>query len=108
MKARFVAMLAVLAVAGCATQPPVDYATTLSAKDPKWRTQDCVRMRAAAANYQATEKETMSIPAGLLLGPYGLGIAVAGKDHKAKKRRQFARDLHLKCSSQPLPADLAR
>ncbi|CAN7626386.1 hypothetical protein [Aminobacter sp. LjRoot7] len=107
MKAKLLAAVTMLAVAGCASQP-VDHATTLSPQDPKWRSAECAQARAAAANYAASEKETMSVSAGLLLGPYGLGIAMAGKQHQAKMRKQFARDMHLKCSSKPLPASLAR
>nr|WMC97916.1 hypothetical protein RAR13_04165 [Aminobacter aminovorans] len=106
MKAKLLAAVTMLAVAGCASQP-ADYATTLSAKDPKWRSADCTKARAEAANNAAQEKETLSVSAGLLLGPYGLGIAMAGKEHRAKMRKKFARDMHLKCSSKPLPASLA-
>lgn len=95
-----------LAVAGCTTTQPTDYAATLSTRDAKWRSPECAKIRADAASYEASEKETLSIPAGLLLGPYGLGIAVAGKEHQAKLRKQFARDMHMRCSSQPLPGHL--
>lgn len=44
--------------------------------------------------------------AGLLLGPYGLGLAAAGKEHQQKERKLYAREIHLKCSSQPLPREL--
>jgi hypothetical protein len=43
---------------------------------------------------------------GVLLGPYGLAIAAASKEHQAKQRKLFARDMHLACSSRPLPREL--
>ncbi|MBB6468970.1 hypothetical protein [Aminobacter carboxidus] len=107
MKAKLLAAMTMLAVVGCTTQP-AEHAAKLSTQDPKWRSPECARARQAASNYEAGEKKTMSISAGLLLGPYGLGIAMAGKQHQAKMRKQFARDMHSKCSSQPLPASLAR
>ena len=63
-------------------------------------------MRAAAANYEANEKKTLSLGAGAAFAWYGIGIAAAGKDHQAKQRKLFARDMYLQCSSQPLPKDL--
>ncbi|GAA2825394.1 hypothetical protein EDC40_11116 [Aminobacter aminovorans] len=106
MKAKLFAAMTMLAVAGCTTQP-AEHANTFSTLDPKWRSAECAKAREAASNHEASEKKTMSYSAGLLLGPYGLGIAMAGKQHQAKMRKQFARDMHLKCSSQPLPAGLA-
>ena len=63
-------------------------------------------MRRAASNYEAESKKTISLQTGLLLGPYGLGIALAGKEHQEKKRKLFAREMHLRCSSRPLPKTL--
>ncbi|ODT08954.1 MAG: hypothetical protein ABS58_00305 [Mesorhizobium sp. SCN 65-20] len=103
MKARLLAPVALLTVAACTT-PPAEYAATFSTQDPKWQSPQCEEIRAAASNYEAGE--TMSIPAGLLLGPYGLGMALAGKEHQEKKRKQFARDMHMRCSSLPLPRNL--
>lgn len=97
--------LLAMTVAACTT-PPADYAATLSQRDPKWHSPQCEEARRAALVYQAGEKETLSVGAGLLLGPYGLGIALAGKEHREKQRRQFVRDMHLRCSSQPLPGTL--
>lgn len=104
-KERILAVMAMLAVAGCTT-PPAEYAATLSTQDAKWRSPECEQSRAAALNYEAGEKKTLSIPASLLLGPYGLGIALAGKEHQEKKRKLLARDMHLRCSSLPLPKNL--
>lgn len=93
------------ALAGCVT-PPADYALALSQQDPKWHSPQCARMRAEASTYEAGEKKPLSWSTGLLLGPYGLGIAAASKEHQEKQRKQFVREMHLRCSSQPLPKEL--
>ncbi|SJM28317.1 hypothetical protein BQ8482_110247 [Mesorhizobium delmotii] len=43
---------------------------------------------------------------GVFLGPYGLGLAAAIKEHQQKQRKLFARAVHLRCSSLPLPKEL--
>lgn len=89
-------------LAGC-TSIPADYAATLSKQDPKWSSPQCQQIRAEAANYK---ERKMSWAAGALIGPYGLAIVAAGKDHQAKQRMLLAREIHLRCSSQPLPKKL--
>lgn len=99
------AALLTLALAGCAAAP-AHYAASLPQQDPKFHSPQCLEMRARAANYEAGRKPPMSWTTGALMGPYGLAIAAASKDHQAKQRRLFARDMHLACSSRPLPREL--
>lgn len=94
-----------IATAGCETVP-AEYATALSSQDPKWQTTQCQQMRAAAARYDADVPNTFPLHQGVLLGPYGIGIAVAGMEHREKKRKEFVREMHLQCSSQPVPERL--
>jgi len=94
----------IIALCGCTTSP-TDYAATLSPQDPKWQSPQCVQVRKAALDYAAGERK-IYWSAGLLLGPYGLGLAAASKEHQAKQRAQLDREIHLKCSSQPLPKEL--
>jgi hypothetical protein len=89
-------------VAGC-TSAPTKYTASLSMKDPKWQSAQCQEIRAEAANYK---EQKVSFASGALLGPYGLALAAAGKEHQEKKRRQLAREMHMRCSSQPLPREL--
>jgi hypothetical protein len=93
-----------LMAAGCTTGP-ANYSAKLSMNDPKWRSAECQEIRAEAANYK---EQKVSYAAGALLGPYGLALAAAGKEHQEKKRRQLARDMHMRCSSEPLPRELAK
>jgi hypothetical protein len=97
--------LCLLAVAGCTTSPR-DYAAALSPQDPKWQSPECIEMRTAAQTYGAGQKPPLSWGAGALLGPYGLAIAAASKEHQEKQRKRFARDTHLACSSRPVPKEL--
>ncbi|EBV3600239.1 hypothetical protein DOI34_27180 [Salmonella enterica subsp. enterica serovar Virchow] len=64
-------------------------------------------MRADAATYEARERK-LYWSAGALIGPYGLGIVAAGKEHQQKERRRFVRAMYLACSTAPLPAELAQ
>lgn len=89
-------------VAGCTTAP-TQYTSKLSTRDPKWHTRECQAIRAQAANYK---EQKVNFASGALLGPYGLALTAAGKEHQEKKRRQLARDMHMRCSSQPLPKAL--
>jgi hypothetical protein len=89
-------------VAGC-TSLPADYAATLSRQDPKWRSPECEQIRVAALDYK---EKNLSWGTGLLLGPYGLGLVAASKEHQEKQRKLLAREVHIQCSSLPLPKQL--
>jgi hypothetical protein len=91
------------AILGGCTSTPKDYAATLSAQDPKWSSPECVQIRAQALEYK---ERSVNWASGALIGPYGLAIVAAGKEHQEKQRKLFARDMHLRCSSKPLPKNL--
>lgn len=93
-----------LALSACTTVP-ADYAAALSVQDKKFQSPACRKMRADAVSYEARERD-LHWSAGALIGPYGLAIVAAGKEHQEKQRRQFVREMHLKCSGQPLPKAL--
>ena len=91
-------------VAGCATSP-VDYGASLSRQDQKWASPQCQQALKAASDYEVREKEHPGWEF-VALGPYGLGIIAAVKQHEQNQRRLFARAVHLQCSSLPLPGAL--
>lgn len=100
------AVLAVaIALTGCATSP-VSYTATLSAQDPKWQTPACVQARKDAVDYEAREKTHLGWGAAPMFGPYGVPIIATIKEGEQKQRRKFSRQVHLNCSSTPLPAEL--
>ena len=89
-------------VAGC-TSLPTDYAASLPTSDPKWNSPQCEQARLAASSY---EDKNLNLGIGLLMGPYGLALAAASREQSEKRRKAIARDLHMRCSSQPLPRNL--
>lgn len=92
------------ALAGCSATSPAQFASTLPRQDPKWSTPECARMRADAATYESREKQPPVAFAAVF--PYGTLVVATAKEHLAKQRKAFKRDMHLACSSQPLPAGL--
>ncbi|AZO70432.1 MAG: hypothetical protein E5V92_07385 [Mesorhizobium sp.] len=92
-------------VAGCVSSP-VDYGSSLSQQDPKWASPECQQARLAASDYATREKEHPGWGFGVLLGPYSMGMVAAVKEHEQQQRRLLARQMHLQCSSQPLPKEL--
>lgn len=100
-----IAMSALAAtLGGCATSP-VDYGVSLSQQDPKWASPQCQQARTAASDYAVREKSHPGWEFAAL-GPYGLGIIAATKQAEQKQRKLFARNVHLQCSSLPLPKEL--
>jgi len=103
---RIVVLVALAAtLAGCVTSP-VDYEASLSQQDPKWASPECQKARMDASNYAAREKEHPGWGFSVLLGPYSMGLVAAIKEHEQKQRKLFAREVHLNCSSLPLPKNL--
>ncbi|OBQ85645.1 MULTISPECIES: hypothetical protein [unclassified Mesorhizobium] len=102
-----IAMILALSAAltGCVTSP-VDYGAKLSQQDPKWASPECQQARIAASDYDVREKEHPGWGFGVLLGPYSMGMVAAVKEHEQQQRRLLARQVHLQCSSQPLPKEL--
>jgi hypothetical protein len=92
-------------VAGCVSSP-TQYEASLSQQDPKWATPECQKARADVVNYGTREKEHPGWGSSLLLGPYSMALVAAIKENEQKQRRLLARQVHLQCSSLPLPRDL--
>ncbi|SFO66138.1 hypothetical protein SAMN03159463_02560 [Mesorhizobium sp. NFR06] len=93
------------AMAGCVSAP-ADYGASLSQQDPKFASPECQQARAAAADYAQREKQHPGWGFGVLLGPYSMGMVAAVKEHERQQRLLLARQMHLQCSSQPLPREL--
>ncbi len=101
------ATAAVAFLAGC-TSTPDKYAASLSTTDPKWETQECrdIRLKALEFDNKVGQRVAIGVGVGLLLGPFGLPIAAASDAEREEARRLFAREVHLRCSSLPLPKNL--
>lgn len=76
--------------------------------DPKWDTQECKDIRLAAVSYndKVGSRVAIGLASGLLLGPFGIPIAIAADANQDEVRKGFNREIHLRCSSQPLPKEL--
>ncbi|MDX0487228.1 hypothetical protein GOL41_17150 [Sinorhizobium medicae] len=96
-----------LVLAGCTTTPD-RYAAQLPHDDPKYNTAECkeIRLKALEFDNKVGSRMAIGIASGLLLGPFGIPIAAAADAEREDARRLFAREVHLRCSSKPLPKNL--
>lgn len=96
-----------IALAGCAPKPQM-YAETLPSDDPKWKTPECLSIREKAFGYddKVAERAVAGLALGLFLGPFGLPFAAAADSAQNEERRAFAREVHMRCSSKPVPEAL--
>jgi hypothetical protein len=46
----------------------------------------------------------IGLASGLLLGPFGIPIAVAADANQNAEREAWNKEIHLRCSSKPLPS----
>lgn len=97
---------ALLVCAGCAAQPQT-YVESLRSSDPKFQSAACKAIRQQAKGYEQEETERLksSIAIGLM-SPSGALATTNVTNQQNVRRRQFNREVHLKCSSLPLPEDL--
>jgi hypothetical protein len=104
-----IVLLSAAAALLCACAPkPANYASQLSVQDPKWESAECREIRLAALTYDDKVGQRMAIglASGLLLGPFGIPIAAAADAEQDEQRKLFSREVHLRCSSTPLPDNL--
>lgn len=99
--------LAGLLIAGC-TSTPDKYAASLPQDDPKFNSKECkdIRLKALEFDNKVGSRVAIGLGAGLLLGPFGIPLAVAADGEREDARRLFAREIHMRCSSKPLPKNL--
>lgn len=104
----YVCFGALVFLVGC-TPTPAKYAASLPEDDPKWNTQECKDIRLQALNFdnKVGSRVAIGLASGLLLGPFGLPIAAAADGEREDARRDYAREVHVRCSSKPLPSNLA-
>lgn len=108
MKGKTILALAIVAVLSSCTATPDKYAASLPTSDPKYNTQECKDIRLQALNFdnKTGSRAAIGLASGLLLGPFGLPIAVAADAEREDARKMFAREVHMRCSSKPLPKNL--
>lgn len=97
---------ALLVCAGCAA-PPQAYVDSLRVSDAKFQSSACKAIRQKANGYEQEENERLKSSAMIgLMSPSSALATVNVTNQQNIRRRQFNRELHLKCSSLPLPDDL--
>jgi hypothetical protein len=96
-----------IGLAGCQTTP-AKYAAALPQDDPKWNSADCKAIRLKALDYddKVGGRMAIGVGAGLLLGPFGIPLAAAADANQNEIRKAWDREVHLACSSKPLPESL--
>ncbi len=102
-----VVLSAAVALSGCVSSPD-KYAASLPTDDPKFKTVECQKIREQSLEFdnQVGSRVAIGLASGLLLGPFGLPIAAAADAQQNDRRKYFAREIHLRCSSKPLPKEL--
>lgn len=98
---RLVCSFAALAVlTGCATTvTPQEAASQLDQRGEKYGTQECVQARQIALNYDdnVTGRMGIGLGLGLLLGPFGIPLAVMADKSQADKRNAVLGELRKHC-----------
>lgn len=100
---RMAALAFVAGVVACASAKPQVTLTTLSPADPKFSSPECIDIRSRAVAYddRVGERVAVGLASGLLLGPFGLPIAVAADAAQDQDRAAFNREIELRCMTNP-------
>lgn len=97
-------LIGVTLITACAPDPK-----TLSdayVSDSKYNTQDCIDQRQKALAHDDNTLSPMNRMVLILFIPFGIPIAAETDFHQNEERKRLSRELHLACSSDPLPDDL--
>jgi hypothetical protein len=96
-----------LVLSGCMSTP-VKYAASLPQDDPKWNSKECkdIRLKALTYDDKLGGRVAIGIGAGILLGPFGIPIAAMADANQNEVRKAWDREVHMACSSRPLPEKL--
>ena len=87
-----------LVLAGCA-QNPRKTSLELSTADPKYSSEECVYIRNRILEYndRVGSRFAIGVASGLLLGPFGLPIAVAADVNQNNERAHLNAELERRC-----------
>ena len=91
-------------ITACAPDPKTlsnDYVN-----DSKYDTQDCIDQRQKALAHDDNKLPPMNRMALILFIPFGIPIVAETDFTQNEERKRRSRELHLACSSDPLPEDL--
>ena len=89
-----------LALGGCMSTTPQDYARGLDARDARFNSAQCQDMRKQAAAYDPNTAGQFA--AGMAASPFG-GVVASAEN---TRRKRFLTAMHQACSSRPVPDDI--
>lgn len=99
MRVIAIVALALLAT-GCATQRPHEMVQKMDKASPKYQTTECAAARKLALEYDENVPARMGLGLGLglLLGPFGIPLAIAADVSQGEKRKAVASEVERACS----------
>lgn len=101
---------ALLALGGCATvEAPHSVVQQLNSATPKYQSSACRQARQAALIYdeKSGERIGLGVGLGLLLGPFGLPLAMAADVTQAEKRKATVSQLREACEGELAPSAIS-
>ena len=106
MRILLIMAIAALGLVGCA-QNPKEVSKNYTS-DVKYNTANCQAMRRKALDYNDRVLGRMGtgLALGVFLGPFGIPLVAAGDIAQNNERKAWSREVHLACSSEPLPEAL--
>lgn len=109
MTKRALVAVVALGLGGCATvHQPHELVTNMRPEHPKYATEECRQARAMALSYDdnTAGRAGLGLGLGLLLGPFGLPIAIAVDSNQAGKRQAVVAELARACMTPEEAAKL--
>ena len=105
-KVFILSLVALTSLSACAPDPKTMSADYI--EDAKYSTQECKDMRQKALDYNDRVLSRIGTGAalGLFLGPFGMPLAAGADIKQNEERKAWSREVHLACSSDPLPDNL--
>ena len=93
-------------LAGCAENP--NEISNNYIEDPKYQTKECTEMRQKALQYndRVLGRVGTGLAVGIFLGPLVIPFAAGADVAQNEERKAWSREVHLACSSNPLPENL--
>jgi hypothetical protein len=89
-----------VALGGCMSTSPPEYARGLDARDPRFNSAQCQDMRKQAASYDPNTVGQFA--AGMAASPFG-GVVASAEN---TRRKRFLTAMHQACSTRPVPDDI--
>lgn len=92
-------------IAACASNPQ-QTVMTLDERDPEYSSKECLDARNIAMQYddKVISRMGIGLGLGLLLGPFGIPLAIMADMNQNEKREYLNREIEKRCKTQPYQA----